>query len=88
MASAWEMSIKSQLDKLKLPVSWDVMLKRQQADNGLALLPVELKHITRKQPHHHKDPFDRMLISQSQVEDMPLVSRDSQFKHYDIELIW
>jgi PIN domain nuclease of toxin-antitoxin system len=53
-------------------------------------LPITLKHVfTLSQlPMHHKDPFDRMLIAQANVEDAILLSKDSQFKAYDINVLW
>ncbi|MDM8567647.1 hypothetical protein QUF74_18620 [Candidatus Halobeggiatoa sp. HSG11] len=39
-------------------------------------------------PFHHRDPFDRILIAQSQFEQVPLISRDSEFDNYELERIW
>ncbi len=88
--SAWEIKIKVQLEKLILPMAWDKMVTESQYEDGLRLLPLELAHLTqgRTLPYHHRDPFDRLLINQSQVEGIPIMSVDSQFKHYDVELIW
>src|SRR2546429_6958071 len=63
---------------------------KQQAANDLHILPVALPHgyTLRQLPLHHHDPFDRLLIAQAKVEQMRLVSADSQFEPYLVEVIW
>ena len=39
-------------------------------------------------PHHHRDPFDRMLIAQAQIEGLSIATRDERLQPYDIDLVW
>jgi PIN domain nuclease of toxin-antitoxin system len=54
------------------------------------MLPVFLSHALQVAvlPHHHRDPFDRLLIAQSQIERVPLMTADATFVKYDIDIIW
>lgn len=90
MASIWEMQIKIQLGKLKFILPLADVIKEQQKANNIKLLPIEFHHILglEKLPLHHKDPFDRLLIAQAQVEDLVVISNDSWFTNYDIKLKW
>lgn len=91
MASVWEIQIKVQLQKLHLDVELSEMVTVQQEENGLSILPVELKNIysLNNLPFHHKDPFDRVILSQALTNNMQLISADSNFSQYDmIETIW
>ncbi|MGC1375395.1 MAG: type II toxin-antitoxin system VapC family toxin, partial [Anaerolineales bacterium] len=53
-------------------------------------LPVQMSHALHVYylPMHHSDPFDRLLIAQSRIESMPLVSADVHIRRYDLEVIW
>jgi PIN domain nuclease of toxin-antitoxin system len=90
LASIWEMQIKIQLGKLTFPTPLNVVINRQQQINGLELLPISVNHILTLDnlPMHHRDPFDRMLIAQAQVENMPLISHDPVIAQYPITVIW
>ena len=90
VVSLWEMQIKIQLGKLNLRDDLELMLKIQQEQNNISLISVTLPHILelKNLPLHHKDPFDRILIAQSKVENAILISRDSVFKNYECSLIW
>jgi PIN domain nuclease of toxin-antitoxin system len=90
MASVWEMQIKSQLGKLELDLPLKTIIQTQCANNGLQILPIETSHIfaLEQLPFHHKDPFDRLILIQAKLENLKLVSIDTVFKHYDIELFW
>jgi PIN domain nuclease of toxin-antitoxin system len=90
VVSLWEMQIKIQLGKLNLRDDLELMLKIQQEQNHISLISVTLPHILelKNLPLHHKDPFDRILIAQSKVENAILISRDSVFKNYECSLIW
>ena len=82
VASAWEMQIKMQLGKLKLETPLQDLIKSQQITNELKILVVNLKHVLEldKLPYHHKDPFDRILIAQANIEDFTIVSKDEFFQ--------
>jgi PIN domain nuclease of toxin-antitoxin system len=90
VVSAWEIQIKHQINRLQLDVPLEEIIQGQQAVNDLHILPVELPHVytLRQLPLHHHDPFDRLLIAQAKVEQMRLVSADSQFEPYLVEVIW
>lgn len=89
-ASAWEIQIKIMLKKFRLQDSLADVIAEQQKINGLQILPVKLSHALYLEnlPLHHKDPFDRLLISQAIVENMTLVSADATFANYQINLLW
>jgi PIN domain nuclease of toxin-antitoxin system len=90
IASAWEMAIKHSLGKLVLTQPFEVLMARAIRENGLRLLPVELAHTAAAGdlPFHHRDPFDRMLIAQAQVGDLPAISADASFDAYGVRRIW
>jgi len=90
-ASAWELQIKVGLGKLQLDVALEEIIDREIAENGLALLPIELAHIIAlgALPPLHRDPFDRMLIAQARAEDLVLVSGDGLVRAYpDVAVLW
>ena len=90
VVSIWEIQIKSQLGKLKLNLPLPEIIQSQRQTNNVQMLPVELEHVLELQnlPYHHKDPFDRLLIAQANVERAQLVSGDSAFSAYPITLLW
>ncbi|MEH2361344.1 type II toxin-antitoxin system VapC family toxin [Nostoc sp.] len=88
--SVWEIQIKLQIGKLTLKMPLSELIKDQQEINDLQLLPIELTHIyaLTNLPNHHRDPFDRLLIAQATVEQVPIVSIDSAFDGYPIQRLW
>jgi PIN domain nuclease of toxin-antitoxin system len=90
VASAWEIQIKLQLGKLKLALSLETLIEGQQQTNRLEILPVTLPHVLalRTLPAHHKDPFDRLLIAQANVEGAALVGSDPAFESYPVKRLW
>jgi len=90
VASAWEIQIKIMIGKFKLQDPLTDVIAEQQQINGLQILPVKLFHALYLEnlPLHHKDPFDRLLISQAIVENMTLVSADANFAKYQVNLLW
>ncbi len=89
-ACLWEIAIKFSIGKLSLPDSFGNFIPAQIYQNNIEILPVTLPHLEEvaKLPFHHKDPFDRLIIAQSIVEDLPIVSSDAAFDLYGIERIW
>ena len=89
-ASVWEMGIKVALGKLPLPEPLDSYLPSRMAQLRVQSLDIRAAHALRAAslPLHHRDPFDRMLISQAQVERMTVATSDSQFKFYELPLLW
>lgn len=90
VACAWELAIKASLGRIKLPGKLGPFLTQQIGENGFEVLTIQLAHALRvhELPHHHKDPFDRLLIATSQAEDMPILSRDEALADYEVEVIW
>lgn len=88
--SYWEMAIKISLGKLDLGTNWMRRLQAFMRDNAVSSLPIRSDHLTAlvSLPFHHRDPFDRMLVAQSQAERMSLVSRDANLGQYTVECIW
>ena len=89
-ASGWEMAIKTQLGKLQLPDHFEQFIADQLFQNSITPLPVMMSHALRVKelPLHHRDPFDRILVVQSQMEKIPLVTIDPAFAAYDVEIVW
>ncbi len=90
VASIWEVLIKVQIGKIPLPKPTGPYLLKKLAENRIETLPITLDHVLRVEslPMHHRDPFDRMLIAQSQEEKLPLVTSDVAFQRYDVDVIW
>lgn len=90
IVSCWEISIKFGLGKLSLSDAVDVFLSQQLATNHFSVLPIELSHVclVSRLPLHHRDPFDRLLIAQAQIESLGVVGCDHAFDPYGIQRIW
>ncbi len=90
VASIWEILIKAQAGRIPLPEPVGPYLVRKLAENEIATLTISLDHVMRIEalPMHHRDPFDRILIAQSLEEELPIVTSDSVFNRYDLEVIW
>ncbi len=89
-ASCWELAIKSSLGKLRLSKPVERFISDLITENGFRLLTIDLRHAAKVEtlPFHHRDPFDRLLIAQAITEKLTLVSADSIFSRYDIQLLW
>jgi len=90
VASIWEILVKVRIGKLVLPIPAGPYLVKKLAENRIETLPVSLDHTLRLEmlPMHHRDPFDRLLISQSITEDWPVVTSDPMFNKYPVRVIW
>lgn len=90
LASIWEMQIKIQIGKLKLVNDLSDVVEEQQQVNGMRLLSILPQHIYNlsQLPLHHKDPFDRLLLSQAITAGYSLLSQDSKFAAYGANVIW
>lgn len=88
-ASAWEISIKHALGKLALPASPKEFLPERLAEDNFQVLPIELSHSLEVSvlPHHHRDPFDRMLIAQARMENVPILTADPHLGAYPVQVI-
>jgi len=78
------------LGKLQLSDTVGVFLPREIAANRFSLLPIELRHVSfvSGMPLHHRDPFDRLLIAQSEIETLTIVGCDTAFDAYGVSRIW
>jgi len=89
-ASAWEIATKVRLGKL--PTGADLVsdFSGQMQREGFELLAISAEHGIRAGllPGPHKDPFDRMLIAQSQAENTPIISNEAVFDSYGVRRMW
>ena len=90
-ASAWEVAIKRKTGRLPVGAShfaenFDDYMRRY----GFATLPISVNHATRagSLPLYHRDPFDRILIAQAQIEQLAIISSDTAFDRYGVQRIW
>jgi PIN domain nuclease of toxin-antitoxin system len=85
-AVAWEIAIKRELGKLRTLADFDVLLD----EGGATALPMDRAHAEAAAalPPHHRDPFDRMLVAQAQLEDAVLISADPALSAYDVRIEW
>jgi PIN domain nuclease of toxin-antitoxin system len=85
VASLWEIAIKLELGKLEAPDDLPALIQ----EAGFGILPITIEHAwrVRELPSHHRDPFDRMLIAQAQVEREPILTADRVFAGYDVTLV-
>jgi PIN domain nuclease of toxin-antitoxin system len=90
IASCWEIAIKVGLRKLDLGEPTRSFLLREIARNNFELLSIELDHIAMVETlaPHHRDPFDRLLVAQAMIEQLPLVSADQILDLYGIARLW
>jgi PIN domain nuclease of toxin-antitoxin system len=88
-ASAWEVAIKSSLGRLHLPGPAAEVLPTALADNDFSPLPISVDHALRvsELPHHHADPFDRILIAQAIAESLTIVTADAIFDRYPVPIL-
>lgn len=89
-ARYWEVAIKVQLGKYALPIPFRQFMDTHIAANAFAVLPIEVRHVEplTTLPLHHRDPFDRLIIAQAIVENIPTVSADVAFDAYPITRLW
>lgn len=89
-ASAWEISIKVSLRKLKIPGTASSFVTSVCKRNGFLQLPISVLHAeaVRLLPPIHGDPFDRMLIAQANEESLKFLTADKTLKSYDCDFIW
>ena len=89
-ASCWEIAIKSNIGRIVLPDKPVSFIASQLSTNSIQPLPIQVAHALNiiNLPDIHKDPFDRMLISQAQMEKLPIMTSDVVIDKYDVEVIW
>jgi PIN domain nuclease of toxin-antitoxin system len=89
-ATAWEIAIKAARGRLVLPEDPTRYVSNRLNLHGFQALPIQIQHAAQvyKLPMNHADPFDRLLIAQSQLESMPLITVDADIRKYEVEVIW
>jgi PIN domain nuclease of toxin-antitoxin system len=90
LGTAWELSIKVSLGKLGLAKPVDRYFTDQLRESSLTPLPIELRHIAfvETMPHHHGDPFDRLLVAQATLLGLTVLSADKIFSKYKVRRLW
>lgn len=88
-ASSWEIAIKYALGKLRLPGLPGEVVPGLMARSGVVPLPVHHAHALHvaQLPPHHRDPFDRLLVAQAQLEGLPILTADRSFRPYEVEVL-
>ena len=89
-ASGWEIAIKTRVGRLRLPDDLKGFIAEQLRLNSIQTLPIQLSHALQVAtlPDHHRDPFDRLLVAQSRVEQLPILTPDDQISKYPVTVIW
>jgi PIN domain nuclease of toxin-antitoxin system len=89
-ASAWEIAIKCARGRLALPEAPPQYVANRMATHHIQPLPVHISHALHVfgLPELHQDPFDRLLIAQSQLEDLPILTADALIGQYEVNIIW
>jgi PIN domain nuclease of toxin-antitoxin system len=90
IASLWEIAIKVSIGKLEMSRPFLAVFPSALESNGIHLLPLSVEDVQQVAtlPFHHRDPFDRILVAQAQVESASLVSADTAFDAYGVSRIW
>jgi PIN domain nuclease of toxin-antitoxin system len=89
-ASGWEIAIKVKLGRLTLPDMPERFIPQQLRINNIQSLPIEMNHALHISalPPHHRDPFDRMIVVQAQLERLPILTIDPLIAKYGVEIVW
>jgi PIN domain nuclease of toxin-antitoxin system len=90
VASLWEIAIKISIGKLTLTQPFDTFIQDQLTKNAIDLLAMDVQHLALVStlPLHHRDPFDRLLVAQAIIEQIPIVSIDDKFDLYGATRMW
>jgi PIN domain nuclease of toxin-antitoxin system len=88
-ASAWEIAIKFELGRLALPIQPAQYVPSRMVASGTMALNVEHRHALHVAtlPRHHRDPFDRLIVAQAQLEGLPVLTTDDLIAHYDVRIV-
>lgn len=84
-ATAWEIAVKRQSGKLDTPGDIAGWIRA----DGFDEIAIDIEHAVRSAelPRHHRDPFDRLLVAQAQIEELTLVTSDPEIVKYDVETL-
>jgi PIN domain nuclease of toxin-antitoxin system len=90
VSSAWEIAIKAGLGKLDIPEGPELFVSSEIEANNFTVLSIDLRHAlgVYDLPDIHRDPFDRILVAQARVEDMPILTTDPEISRYPVETVW
>lgn len=90
IVSLWEIAIKVRLEKLELDKPFEQMFPERLDFNGIQILNITVDSLIKLTtlPFHHRDPFDRLIIAQGVVENLPIISVDTIFDTYGINREW
>ncbi|MBS4028446.1 MAG: type II toxin-antitoxin system VapC family toxin [Ignavibacteriales bacterium] len=90
LASVWEIGIKVNIGKMKLIEPLNNFVRRQILEYDYRLMEISFEHIIEAVsfPLHHRDPFDRLLVAQCKIENLPVISNDTMLDKYGVERIW
>ena len=89
-ASCWEIAIKAQIGRIELPDKPGIFISHQMALNSIQGLPIQTSHALHvfNLPSHHRDPFDRIIIAQAQLEKLPIITSDAMIAKYKVKVVW
>lgn len=89
IASLWEIAIKHSLGNLKLASDFSLITEFLE-NNQIDILPISFSHLQKLLilEYHHRDPFDRIIISQAMIEKLTIISKDENFPKYNVKLLW
>src|SRR5260370_27797132 len=90
LASVGEMAIKEGSGKLRLKAPLNDIIELAKERLFIRLLPIEIGHVihTAHLPRHHRDPFDRLLVAQASIENLPIVTSDVKISQYPVQVLW
>lgn len=88
--TAWEIAIKVSKGRLLLPEDLGSYFANRMMHYSLSALPILISHALHvfDLPVIHEDPFDRLLVAQSKIEELPILTADDKIGRYDVEVIW
>lgn len=89
IATIWEIAIKISLNKFKFDKGFKKFLDLIE-DNGFEIIPISFAHAMNVSTLQfiHRDPFDRLIISQAQTDDLTIITKDDHIEKYDVKTIW
>ena len=90
ISSIWEMGIKHSIGKLTFELPFMAFVTSQMQQNSMEILNIRIEHldVVANLPLHHRDLFDRLIISQAMVEQLPIVGVDKAFDSYAVRRLW
>ena len=90
IASLWELAIKISLDKIRMRFTFQELINSHIENNDINILMITPEHLNNliNLPFYHRDPFDRLIISQALIENMSIISCDTEFQSYNITVLW